>query len=107
MPCKYQTCELQNWHGVFKSSDKGAFSARCKDILARSLCRWTLQGLAYVELSGRVFDPPGCVAEGMPGASADDLRQVRPAWMHQTVGNIKLMRACAWMLKSQAISRRL
>ena len=64
------------------------------------LCRWTLQGLAYVELSGHVFDPPGCVAEGMPGASADDLRQVRSAWMHQTVGDTELMRACAWMLKT-------
>ncbi|KAK9834135.1 hypothetical protein WJX81_001128 [Elliptochloris bilobata] len=37
--------------------------------------RWTLQGMARVELGGHVFNPPGCVAEGMPGASSDDLRQ--------------------------------
>lgn len=91
MPCTYysraaqphalqapdmRAAELAGTLNIFGNS---VFSARCNNILARTLCRWTLQGLAYVELSGRVFDPPGCVAEGMPGASADDLRQVRPA----------------------------
>ena len=40
------------------------------------LLRWTFQGLARNELEGVKFYPAGCVAQGMPGATADEIHKV-------------------------------
>ena len=45
---------------------------------SQSYCcpRWTFQGLARNELEGVNFYPAGCVAQGMPGATADEIHKV-------------------------------
>ena len=63
-------CGLVSWVSAALACQTTAFSQM---ILLRS---WAFQGLARNELEGVNFYPAGCVAQGMPGATADEIHKV-------------------------------